>query len=42
LLVRFLEQNNGMISERARTKEFAKLKNDEIELIENQYQIIFK
>ena len=42
LLVRFLDQNNGMISERARTKEFAKLKNDEIELIENQYQIIFK
>ena len=42
LLVRFLEQNNGLLSERARIKEFAGLNKDEIKLIENQYQIIFK
>lgn len=41
LLIRFLEQNNGTISNRARTKEFSALNNDEIELIENQYQSIF-
>lgn len=41
LLIRFLEQNNGILSNRSRTKEFAALTNDEIQLIENQYQIIF-
>ena len=41
LLIRFLEQNNGKLSDRARTKEFSALDNNEIELIENQYQNIF-
>jgi len=41
LLVRFLEQNNGLISQRAREKEFANLTNKEIEMIERQYQVIF-
>ena len=42
LLVRFLEQNNGVLSDRAKTNEFVRLKKDEIELIQNQYQIIFQ
>ncbi len=33
-LVRFLEQNNGTLSKRARTKEFAELTDDEIKEIE--------
>ncbi len=41
MLIRFLEQNNGKLSNRARSKEFAALEIDEIELIENQYQKIF-
>ncbi len=41
LLILFLEQNNGILSNRSRTKEFSALTNDEIQLIENQYQIIF-
>ena len=41
LLIRFLEQNNGKLSTRARSKEFSALDKDEIELIENQYQNIF-
>ncbi len=42
LLVRFLEQNNGVLSDRAKGKEFAALKNNEIEQIEGQYQLIFQ
>ncbi|MGC9344503.1 MAG: Fic family protein, partial [Bacteroidales bacterium] len=41
LLIRFLEQNNGTLSYRARIKEFSALTNDEILLIEQQYQRIF-
>jgi hypothetical protein len=41
MLIRFLEQNNGKLSNRARTKEFSALDKDEIELIENQYNNIF-
>jgi len=41
ILIRFLEQNNGTLSNRARTKEFSALTNDEILLIEQQYQRIF-
>ena len=39
LLVRFLEQNNGTLSIRARKKEFKELTNNEIIQIEKQYQI---
>jgi len=42
LLVRLLEQNNGDLSNRARTKEFAILTNDETKLVEKQYQAIFQ
>ncbi len=42
LLVRFLEQNNGILPNRARTKEFPLLTKDEIGVVENQYQIIFQ
>jgi len=41
LLVRFLEQNNGQLSQRAREKEFAQLTTLEIETIESQYHKIF-
>ncbi|HKK64063.1 MAG TPA: hypothetical protein VJ951_15975, partial [Bacteroidales bacterium] len=41
ILIRFLEQNNGTLSNRARTKEFSALTNDEILLIEQQYHRIF-
>jgi hypothetical protein len=42
LLVRFLEQNNGTISKRAREKEFKELTDDEIQEIEKQYLTFFK
>ena len=42
LLVRFLEQNNGTLSKRAKTKEFAELKDDEVEKIENTFKEIFE
>jgi len=41
-LVRFLEQNNGTLSKRARTKEFAKLKDKEVEEIESVFKVIFE
>ncbi|QNF31222.1 Fic family protein (plasmid) [Adhaeribacter swui] len=41
LLVRFLEQGKGSLSERAKTKEFSKLTSDEVLAIENRYQEIF-
>ena len=41
LLIRFLEQNNGQLSQRARTKEFNALTNEEVRDIENGYQEIF-
>ena len=42
LLVRFLEQNNGVLSNRSRTKEFETLTNDEIKLVEKHYQTVFQ
>lgn len=41
LIVRFLEQNNGTFSKRARNKEFKALSEKEIKDIENKYQEIF-
>jgi len=40
-LARFLEQNNGALSKRAREKEFAKLSDQEIEKIEKIHGEIF-
>ncbi|MBK3516997.1 Fic family protein [Carboxylicivirga marina] len=40
-LVRFLEQNNGRLSKRARSKEFKELTETEIKDLETQYQEIF-
>ncbi len=42
LLVRFLEQGKGKLSERAKTKEFEVLTDAEIESIENKYREIFQ
>jgi Fic family protein len=42
LLIRFLEQNNGILSKRARDKEFNDLTNDEIRKIELQYKVYFE
>jgi hypothetical protein len=41
LLVRFLEQGNGKLSERAQTKEFQALTSDEVVSIENKFNEIF-
>ncbi|SHJ29775.1 Fic family protein [Tangfeifania diversioriginum] len=41
-LVRFLEQNNGQLSNRARTKEFAKLKDKEVNEIEKVFREVFE
>ncbi len=41
LLIRFLEQGNGKLSERARSKEFDALSEDELEAIENKYREVF-
>jgi len=41
LLVQFLEQGKGKLSERAKTKEFKELNNDEIAMIETKYQEVF-
>jgi Fic family protein len=40
-LVRFLEQNNGQLSKRAKKKEFDDLSDKEVETIELQFQEIF-
>ena len=42
LLIRFLEQNKGALSKRARIKEFEALSDSEIEEIENKYRSIFQ
>ena len=42
LLVRFLDQNNGILSNRAQEKEFNVLTIDEIQLVEKQYLTIFQ
>lgn len=41
LLHRFLSQNNGQLSQRARTREFEKLTDDEARAIEKAYAIAF-
>ncbi|MEA1897765.1 MAG: Fic family protein [Bacteroidota bacterium] len=41
VLVRFLEQNNGSLSKRAREKEFTELSGEEVTLIEEQYKSYF-
>mgnify|MGYP006445385743 CR=1 FL=1 len=40
-LVRFLEQNNGILSKRALNKEFSVLKDHEVEWIQESYNNIF-
>ncbi|MEI6576240.1 MAG: Fic family protein [Bacteroidota bacterium] len=42
LLVRFLEQNNGTISKRARTNEFSALTEDEAQEIETNFALCFE
>ena len=41
MLVRFLEQNEGLLSKRAREKEFSTLTDSEVEAIERNYEAIF-
>ena len=41
LLIRFLNQNNGQLSKRARRKEFAVLTDREVNAIENRYDEVF-
>jgi hypothetical protein len=41
LLIRFLEQNNGSLSKRAKEKEFRQLNEKEIQEIEENYKSIF-
>ncbi len=41
LLVKFLEQNDGKLSKRAREKEFVNLVDQEVQIIEETYQKIF-
>jgi len=42
LLIRFLEQNNGQLSKRAREKEFSALNEKEVLEIEQQFRVVFK
>lgn len=42
LLVKFLEQNQGKLSSRARNKEFAALTDSECQKIEKQYKELFR
>lgn len=42
LLIHFLEQNRGILSKRAKEKEFALLQDEEIAEIENKYHSIFE
>lgn len=41
LLIRFLNQNSGRLSNRARVKEFSALTDKEVHTIENKYDEIF-
>ncbi|MCP3933245.1 MAG: cell filamentation protein Fic, partial [Bacteroidetes bacterium] len=41
LLIRFLSQNNGKLSKRAKEKEFEKLTSSEIRAIEQKFEEIF-
>jgi len=42
MLVRFLEQNGGNLSKRARAKEFPELRDDEVKKIESAFYEIFE
>ncbi|HSL88054.1 MAG TPA: Fic family protein [Ignavibacteriaceae bacterium] len=42
LLIRFLEQNSGRLSKRAREKEFVSLRNEEIKALEETYREIMQ
>ncbi|MFN2329428.1 MAG: Fic family protein [Chromatocurvus sp.] len=42
LLIRFLRQNNGRLSARARSREFSALTASEIQAIENKYEEVFQ
>ncbi len=42
LLIRFLSQNDGKLSKRARKREFEKLTDDEIQAIEKKYAEIYE
>lgn len=42
LLIKFLSQNDGKLSENKRQKEFDELTNDEVSKIEENFQIIFR
>jgi Fic family protein len=42
LIVRFLQQGKGRLSERAKAKEFKELTEEEVRSIENKYQEIFQ
>jgi hypothetical protein len=41
-LIRFLDQNSGSLSKRAKEKEFVLLTEDEVKEIEERYQVYFK
>ncbi|MEJ2445728.1 MAG: hypothetical protein P8Y42_20150, partial [Exilibacterium sp.] len=41
MLIRFLNQNDGRLSNRARGKEFSALTDKEVQAIENKYDEIF-
>jgi len=41
LLIRFLHQNSGRFSNRAREGEFSVLTDDEVKVLENKYAVIF-
>lgn len=42
LLIRFLHQNDGKLSNRARSKEFSALAGEEVRVFENKFEEIFK
>jgi len=42
LLIRFLEQNTGVLSKRARGKEFSALTEAEVKVLEDKYQEVFR
>jgi hypothetical protein len=42
LIVRFLQQGKGRLSERAKAREFKELTEEEVRSIENKYQEIFQ
>ena len=42
LLIRFLWQNNGILSKRAREKEFAALTESEVKEIEEKYKEVMR